>query len=114
MLLFICLYKIIPRTQVYMSAYIRILFFACLQMGKDKPLLPDHNCRAITDVAKTGNIIAGNAAGIVIIEIPVGMTENAMVIMVRCHCATGSAHTITGRWLCEHSKQLLCQVKFTL
>jgi hypothetical protein len=35
-------------------------------MGKDKPLLPDNNYRAITDVAKTGNIIAGNATGIAI------------------------------------------------
>jgi len=83
-------------------------------MGKDKWLLPDHNCLAITDVAKTGNIIAGNATGIVITEIPVGMTENAMVMMGRCCCATGSVHTITGRWLCVHSKQSLCQVKFTL
>jgi len=83
-------------------------------MGKDKPLLPDNNYRAITDVAKTGNIIAENATGIAIIEIPVVIIENAMVIIERCCCATGSAYAITGRWLCEHRKQSLCQVKFTL
>jgi len=83
-------------------------------MGKDKLLLPDNNYRAITDVAKTGNIIAGNATGIVITGISVVMPENAMVMKGRCHCATGSACTITGRWLCEHRKQPLCYMKFTL
>jgi hypothetical protein len=52
--------------------------FTCLQIGNDKRFSPDNNYRALTDVAKTGNIIAGNATGIIVTGIPMVMTEDAI------------------------------------